>query len=59
MTTPSTPNFKPEPTKEANLEKATAWLNRALKVEAEGKTVGMINMALNKAVDYENAAFAS
>lgn len=57
MTTPITANFKPEATKELNIAKANSWLNRAIKVEAEGKSVGMVNMALNKAVDYENAAF--
>ncbi len=56
MTTFLTANFNPEVTKGANLKKANSWLDRAVKVEAEGKSAGMINMALNKAVDYENAA---
>ena len=50
--------FVPQDTKDANLAKAEHWLNLALRQEALGKGKGLIDKALDKACDYETAAFA-
>lgn len=44
--------------KEHNLSEARRWLDKALALEAEGKSEKMVSMALDKAVKFENAAFA-
>ena len=51
-------NFVAAPTPEENRAKALHWLEKALNLEAEGRSAKMIDMALNKACDYENAATA-
>lgn len=35
---------------------AERWLAKAVQMEAEGKPPGLVNKALDKAVEYENAA---
>lgn len=32
------------------------WLAKAVQMEAEGKPIGLVNKALDKAVEYEDAA---
>ncbi len=53
---PLSKNFTPEPTRQANLAKANHWLDKAVQFESDGKSANMVNLALNKACDYENAA---
>ena len=51
-------NFKPMPTKAENLSEAARWLDKAVKLEDDGKTAKMVDLAFAKAVAFENAAFA-
>ena len=51
-----TKNFKPEVDSQANRIKANHWFDKALSFESEGKSDKMIDLALNKACDYETAA---
>lgn len=44
-------------TREANIKTAYEWLDRAVRLEADGKSKSMIDMALNRAVTYEDHAF--
>lgn len=41
------------------LARAYTWLDKAIKMEEDGKSESMVNRALQKAVDLENEAFAS
>jgi hypothetical protein len=50
--------FVPRETREGNFTARDEWLDRALRLEAEGKSAGMVNMALNKAIEFENYAVA-
>lgn len=43
--------------KAACLAEAHRWLNKAVALEADGKSASMVNMAFKKALDAENAAF--
>jgi len=44
-------------TRDQGIEKALSWLDKALKLEADNKSSGMVDRALQRAVEYENAAF--
>jgi hypothetical protein len=48
--------FTPEKTSEANREKANNWLDKAVRLEADGKSKKMVAMALDRACEYEDAA---
>lgn len=52
----NTKHFVPEATPALNAEKAAYWLDKAVKLEGEGKSDKMVSMALDKAHDYEKAA---
>lgn len=41
------------------LAKANEWLDKAVRLEADGKSERMVSMALDKAVALENEAFAA
>ena len=41
---------------EDNRAAAERWLGKAIQMEAEGKPVGLVNKALDKACEYENLA---
>lgn len=46
-------------TKQALLEDANRWLEKAIKFEADGKPSKFVDMALEKAVKLEADAFSS
>ncbi len=39
------------------LRQAHSWLDKAVRLEGEGKSAAMVNMAFKKAIDFENMAF--
>ena len=50
--------FAPKATKEENRSEANRWLDKAVGFEAEGKSEKFVDLALRKAIDFENAAYA-
>lgn len=49
--------FLPRATRSENLQQAHEWLDRAVRLEDEGKTASIVNLAFKRALDYENHAF--
>lgn len=49
--------FLPRATRAENLQQAAEWLDRAVRLEGEGKSASMVNMAFNRALQFENHAF--
>jgi hypothetical protein len=52
-------DFAPLPSKEENTAAMDKWLNRAVEMEKGGKSEKMIELCLNKAEDYQNAALVT
>ncbi len=51
-------NFQPKANKDENLAEAKRWLEKAIAFEGEGKSAKMIDMCLDRACQFESAAFA-
>lgn len=49
--------FTPRATRQENLTQAYEWLDRAVRLEGEGKSASMVNMAFNRALQFEDHAF--
>jgi len=49
--------FQPKATKEENVAAANDWLGKAIRLEGEGKSEKMVDMALGRACEFEDAAF--
>ena len=56
MPTFNNKTFVPRSTKEENLAESKRWLDKAVSLETDGKSAAMVNLAFNKAHDYEKAA---
>lgn len=50
--------FTPKPTKAENIEAAKHWLQKAIDLEQDKKSEGIVNKALDRAIAYEDAAVA-
>ena len=48
--------FMPKATAEDNQQQSDHWFGKACQYELEGKSDGILKMALNKALDFETAA---
>lgn len=54
----SAPGFTPAATAQENYTNAYSWLEKAIRMEGEGKPAGLVSKALDRACAYENAWYS-